>query len=459
MHKFLLTLGLAAVCATATFAQDVTTEYSRTWRPFSGAVYYDGYNGTVFDADKQDGILRHSNSLYAKRLTDENLDWFGLKTEMDVTIGALCDNYDRIGNITLAFVPKGSETYNPAEVQRIELARFITPFMDKNKWPAEAPYHFDASLMSLIFKDLDLRDKYDFWLEFELFGVPYAANTQITGCADRSDVFAGTLRFTCFDEPAPATRNEVLVPIVMKRNEAQGKNFNNYSEQACDTLGVATKTWKFNVPEKVSDAAVTLIISNHGANSGGEEYNPRLHLVYVDGELFTSWQGGNYCEPYRYLNTQRNGIYRVDIASEANWNKRANWCPGARIPIRTLNLGALEAGEHSIMIRVPDAVFQDGQGDFPVSMYMQGVRTGELPVGISALTTDDDTVKVRQNGDVYTLEGATVSGYSIYDYNGRLLYGQNTSEPTASLVAFPSGVYIINFNLTDGTPLSFKAIK
>lgn len=459
MNKTLLSLALVVLGSASAMAQDATPEYLRVFQPFSSAVFYDGYNGNVFDADKGDGILRHSNSLYAKRLSEQNLDWFGLQTEMDVTIGALCDDYDRIGNISLAFVPKGSETYNPDQVQRIELARFITPFMNKNKWPAAAPYHFDASRMSLIFKDLDLRDKYDFWLEFELFGVPYAANTEIRGCADRSDVFSGTLRFTCYDDPAPASRDEVLVPIVMKKNEAKGHNFNNYSEDGCDTLGVATKTWKFTLPEKVSDSAVTLIISNHGANSGGEEYKPRFHLVYLDGELLTSWQQGNYCEPYRYLNTMGNGIYGSSTKDEVTWRRNSNWCPGASIPVRTLSIGELEPGEHSIMIRVPAAKFNDGQGDFPVSMYLQGVRTGKLPAGIGELGSDEDTVKVRRNGDVYRLDGAEVTETAIYSYDGALLYGRNTTEPEISLVAFPSGVYILTYTLADGTPLSLKAIK
>ena len=194
-----LLLGLTAAVAFSGAATVQAQEYSRTYKPFNEAVFYDGYNDNVFDAGLEDGILRHRNSLYAKKLTAENMDWFGLETKIKVTIGALCDNYDRIGNINIALVPKGQETYDPFEVQRIEIVRFITPFMNKNSYPDEVEYKYDANLVGYLFHDMNLRDNYDLWLEFELFGIPYAANTQIAGCADRNDVFRGSLEFTCTD--------------------------------------------------------------------------------------------------------------------------------------------------------------------------------------------------------------------------------------------------------------------
>ena len=74
----------------------------------------------------------------------------------------------------------------------------------------------------------------------------------------------------------------------MKKPEYKGNNFNNYSEQGTDTIGTATKTYKFTLPERVTDGRITLIMSNHGANAGGEEYVPRLHLLYFDKELALS---------------------------------------------------------------------------------------------------------------------------------------------------------------------------
>lgn len=266
----------------------------------------------MVDADKvnEDGIVRYTNYLYAKKLTADDFAWFGQETDLNVFVGALCDNYDRIGNISLSLLPKGAE-YAPAEKMRFELARFITPFMNKNLQPYEVPYHYDARLISMIFRDKNLQDKYDYWLEYELFGVPYAANQQISGCADRNDVFKGTLEFVAHDEPAPAVTNHLLIPIHHKIPEITGnKNLNNYDPEACDEVGTTARTWTFTVPADCTDASLTLNTSNHGANAGGEEYNRRLHFVYFDGELIASFTpGGKSCEPYRFYNTQANGIY------------------------------------------------------------------------------------------------------------------------------------------------------
>ena len=68
---------------------------------FDEVTFYDGY---LFennpDADMQDGVLRHRTSLYAVRMTDEQLAQVGDSLFMKVYVKACCDNYDRIGNIS-----------------------------------------------------------------------------------------------------------------------------------------------------------------------------------------------------------------------------------------------------------------------------------------------------------------------------------------------------------------------
>lgn len=355
-----------------------------TIRIYDHAVFYDGYlNTNNPDKDLDDGILRHSCSLYSVKLTDEKLERIGDKLDMNVYVTACCDNYDRIGNINIAFVPKGSENYNPKEVERIEIARFITPFMDKNKEPNTVPYYYNIDNLSPILRDKDLRSDYDFWLEYELFGVPYAANKQIEGCENRSDTFAGTLEFVTNGSNEPTSGN-VLVPIVIKKPETEGNNLNNYNVSATDTLGKTTKTYVFDVPEDVNDARIILITSNHGANRGGEEYNRRDHFIYYDNGLIMTYKPGRQsCEPFRSRNTQKNGIYgrKVDGEwsyepySDEEWQSFSNWCPGDVIDTRLIILGDVKKGQHKVRIEVPDAEFVDGQGDIPVSMYFHGKKS------------------------------------------------------------------------------------
>ncbi|MCB9248800.1 MAG: hypothetical protein H6613_09785 [Ignavibacteriales bacterium] len=151
-------------------------------------MFYDGYAETV-DEPVPDGIYRISNSKYVTKLSDENLTKIGNKLYLDIVIKAACDNYDRIGNVFLSLINKGENYNQNGLVSTVEIARFITPFMDKNKSPEEVPYTFDISNIAKILKDTELSSKYDFWIEFDVFGVPYAANEQISGCAGKNYTF------------------------------------------------------------------------------------------------------------------------------------------------------------------------------------------------------------------------------------------------------------------------------
>lgn len=177
MKKFLLLLAaLIGLSSAKAFAEEGRAD-SIPIRIYDSVVFYDGYRlKDNPDSLLQDGTLRHYCSLYARKLTDEQLDALGKDLDMNVYVEACCDNYDRIGNINLALVEKGAEKYVPEETPRIELGRFITPFMNKNKEPKVVPYSYEVNYLSTLFRDADLRARYDLWLEFELFGVPYAAN-------------------------------------------------------------------------------------------------------------------------------------------------------------------------------------------------------------------------------------------------------------------------------------------
>jgi hypothetical protein len=282
-----------------------------------------------------------------------------------VIVGALCDNYDRIGAVNLALVPKGAATYVPAEVQRLEVARFITPFMNMNKDPKTVPYQWDANGLVPILKDEALRAEYDLWFELSIFGVPYAAQTEVAGCDGRIDTQLGTLLLHTDSTQEPEAF-DVLLPLAISQS------FNNYGDGASDMVGTTKKTLQFELPKDTTNTQLVLITSNHGANDGGEEYIRREHYVYVDGNLALQYKPGrDSCEPFRKYNTQGNGIYGPSPRSDAEWQSFSNWCPGDVIDTRIVTLGPLGAGAHEFVIDVPDAMFAGGQGDFPFSLYVQ----------------------------------------------------------------------------------------
>lgn len=462
MKKLLLCCSFGMLAFVPVFADEVTDNAAteeRILQLYDKVVFYDGYNENVFDAEKDDGILRHRNSHYSRKLTEEELDWCGEDLRMFITIGALCDNYDRIGNVNLAFVPKGEESYAPNDVSRIELARFITPFMDMNKDPKEVPYEYYIPAVGNILHDSNLREKYDFWLEFELFGIPYAANSQISGCKGRNDVFEGTLKWTSSQQPSEPNNTNVLVPVVIKKPEYISNNMNNYNGVATDTIGLTTKTYRFDLPTDVEDSQIVLIMSNHGANTGGEEYVRRLHLIYFDKEIVKSYKpGGKSCEPYRKYNTQANGIYAF-YRPEVFWQNSSNWCPGDVIPIRNIAIGAMKAGTHEIMIRVPDARFADRQGDFPVSIYVQGITKGELPSSVKALQIADADVEISVNGNIVHFSSQMpIAEVNVISLDGQLLYAVNNPSAELSLDRFVPGIYLVSAITNDGRSIVRKVL-
>ncbi|HEY0135570.1 MAG TPA: peptide-N-glycosidase F-related protein, partial [Nannocystis sp.] len=216
-----------------------------------------------------------------------------------------------------------------------------------------------------ILKDEALRAEYDLWFELGIFGVPYAANDEVPGCAGRNDTQLGTLLLytTSTAEPQQFT---TLLPLAISQP------FNNYAEGASDMVGLTRKTISFDLPADTAETQLVLITSNHGANQGGEEYIRRQHYVYVDQALVLQYKPGRTsCEPFRVYNTQGNGIYGASPRSDEEWQSFSNWCPGDIIDTRIVPLGPVGAGKHELVIDVPDATFVGAQGDFPFSLYIQ----------------------------------------------------------------------------------------
>lgn len=431
---------------------------------FDAVRFYDGYLVEKNPEDPTlDGILRHRTSLYAIKLTDEQLAQIGDSLKMHVRVQACCDNYDRIGNVNIAFVPKGQATYKPDEVQRIEIGRFITPFMNKNKKPDTVPYEYTVPYLSYIFRDSELRAQYDIWVELEIFGVPYAANQQIKGCADRSDVFLGTLKFSTINENRGVmTDKDVLVPIVIKNPEYIAHNLNNYDERATDEIGKTIKTYTFTVPKDVADGQLVVVTSNHGANEGGEEYNRRWHYIYYDGgeePVMVYKPGRNSCEPFRKYNTCPNGIYGYFKRSDETWQSFSNWCPGDVIDNRIIDLGEVKAGTHTVCISVPDAKFVGGQGDIPVSIFFQGLTEGILN-NIDGVSMEESKPLVTITKTGKTLVAGSSEGIvsiELRDLHGKLVR-QTECGKTINCSGCASGIYLVSVELMNGIIETHKVL-
>lgn len=449
---------LSAAFPGASFASKPGSELPgdyKVYTLFEDVPFYDGYNTSfIVDEDLEDDILRHSNYLYATRLYPARLLALGGDLKLEVLIGALCDNYDRMGRIMLAFPPAGVATYNPETTTRIEIARFITPFMNKNRKPDTAPYIFDVDDLRQILSDASLTDGKDIWLEVEVFGMPYSANKQVSGCAGRSDVFSATVSFG--GNPAAASVIEgkpTVVPINVSKSEIHGNvNLNNYNAAATDTIGTTSRTFNFDIPADLDDAILYFVNSNHGAGEDGEEYNRREHLIYFDGDISLVYTpGGVSCEPYRYLNTQGNGIYGPEPTDD--WEEWSNWCPGQAVPIRRIPLGGIKAGAHKLMIRVPDAVFNLADGDFRPSAFLLGVTGGKVmdPSAVEEIQLGFNTLHITATGDMLQFNSdEPVKTVRIYSLDGSLLEGRYNPGKSFDVSFLQPGTYIATASTASG---------
>ena len=412
---------------------------------YDSVLFYDGYAGLV-DVPTSSDVIRLRNDLFTKKLTSDVIAQIGNTLTLDIIVTASCDNYDRIGNINLALVPIGDASYNTNEVAKIELGRIITPFMNKNISPTFVPYEFNVDYITKILKDTNIAAQYDFWIEFELFGVPYAANTQVAGCSGRNDVFFGALNFVT-NTIDSSVDNTFFLPLNFK------KNLNNYQANATDVIGTTVRTINFSLPQDINNAVFYFITSNHGANSGGEEYNRRLHQIFFDSPLpaMTYTPGESTCEPYRVFNTQPNGIYGPTPRTPAQWQSFSNWCPGAKIPIRTLNVGNLTAGDHFFKIAVPSAQFVNQEGYFPISVYLQGENTVLSNDNFEITTIDfypnptKDYININSSVNILTVQ--------LVDMNGRTIssFDVNNYQFRQDISALSNGIYFIKLNTSNGS--------
>lgn len=432
-----------------------------TLQVFNQAVYYGMYQETV-NYPVPDGLIRLKNWSYGKKLTQEQLDSFGNTLTATVTLNPLCDNYDRIGNVNMVLVPAGQESYayDDTNIKRIEIGRFITPFMDKNNMSVqEVPYVYELNHLTNVFHDESITSEYDIWIELEVYGYQGGpgqggAAVEIAGCAGRDDVYMGSLTFESTHNPQLIYGDDHYFKSLINKFELK-----NYTEEGTDELGKTVKTITFTLEEDIPNAKFHLITSNHGSNQGGEEYKRRWHYVYIDGSEeanFSYRPGGKSCEQYRIYNTQPNGIYGPNPMSLSAWLSFNNWCPGDVIPNRIIEVGALAAGEHTFKIEVPAAQFLNGQGYFPMSLYLESVTT---TLSADDFTADKFSIYPNPVSDVATIEahGLGIKAVTVTNTLGQNVLKGNTD--TINMSQLQDGIYVVKVEFENNQTAVKKIVK
>lgn len=457
MKKTLLFLFL---CTSVLAPSKASAQDPYTLNLFDQFIYYGMYEATVSEPIPA-GAIRHNNSSYAKMLTQDQLDSFGNTLTMTVTLNPLCDNYDRIGNVNLALVPKGQTSYVYNQVKRVEIGRFITPFMNMNSTAVtEVPYVYDLDHLTTIFHNTAITTLYDIWIELEVYGYQGGpgqggAAVEIPGCAGRNDVYMGSLTFdSTTDETITAPATSFIMPMSYKFE------MKDYTLAGTDVLNETTKSITVELDAAVENAQLHLVMSNHGAGTNGEEYERRQHYVYFDEEeVLTYKPGGKSCEPYRIYNTQGNGIYGPTPRTLAQWLSFNNWCPGDKIPNRVIDLGAVAAGTHTYKIEVPTAVFFNNDGYFPMSVYMTGDGIDGVVLEQKAFLEEIVSVYPNPVNDIANISAGSlgIKAVTVANTLGQIVYTGTTDKIEMSQLQ--AGIYIVKVEFDNNQSVVKKIIK
>lgn len=312
--------------------------------------FFDGYAKPVNEPVKP-GLTRISNTKYIRKLSSQEKQSIGDSIIVKMVVKAGCDDYDRIGRVTLFSVPK-DKNYDSPEAKEFELLRIMTPFNYKTRQPDNVPYSISINQLAGLFKDKEA----DIWVMTEIFGTTSAGQKETMGCDGSLLTYTASVNLT---STAKAKKVKPVKPIaLLSYYPLDGKD---------TTAGHNAKAISFHLANSIKPAVLYLITSGHGAMQGGEEYNWREHVIYVDGKEYARVAVDQNCAPYEIYNTRTNGIYGANIAQE-----RRTWCPGAPVITRAINLGTLTLGNHTIKIAVPDAVLLSTQSTYYLSAYIAG---------------------------------------------------------------------------------------
>jgi hypothetical protein len=151
------------------------------------------------------------------------------------------------------------------------------------------------------------------------------------------------------------------INILEMSGQNYGKMFKN------DTLKST-----FIVPEKIENLQLLYTSTGHGGWGGGDEFNPKLNQVFIDGKLVFShvpWRTD--CATYRMSNPAsgnfQNGLSSSDLS-------RSNWCPATVTPPYFIPL-KLNPGEHTVEVVVDQG---DDEGTSFNHWGVTGILTGEF---------------------------------------------------------------------------------
>jgi len=247
-----------------------------------------------------------------------------------------------------------TEAYSPL----IELMRFFTPFGIKQ------------------YNNLQLKDKT--WEESAFYRQEIS---ELVTALDNQEVYIGTfignydkgghkisLNLTIHAEENKTPKSNMAFPIFNTTNvmEMAGQD---YATMFNNEKGLEVT---FTLDKDVKNARLRYITTGHGGWENGDEYLQKKNTIVLDSKEafgFVPWRTD--CGSYRLYNPAsgnfNNGLSSSDYS-------RSNWCPGMAANPVYIDLGDLEAGRHTLSVKIPLGAVEGGSFSF---WNVSGVIIGE----------------------------------------------------------------------------------
>jgi len=331
-----------------------------------------------------DSILRFANGTIAVRKVKIPEIKIGSQIFVDVTEQSNGDAYDRTGSFfiiptdkEMSFLnglQKGAKTlpiytngngkeyqgvvttdyYNPV----VELMRFFTPFgvkqynslqLKDKTWAENVLYRQDVSDLRTLLSGKEV------WLGINI------------GNYDKGG-HKVSANITIHSEDESNAKPTQIIPLFCT---------NNIMEMAGQEYGTMFNSDKglevtFKLDKAMKNCKLRYITTGHGGWETGDEFVPKKNSIFLDSKetfSFTPWRQD--CGSYRLSNPASgnfpNGLSSSDYS-------RANWCPGTVTNPVFIDLGDLEAGSHTIQIKIPQGLPEGGSFS---SWNISGVLIGE----------------------------------------------------------------------------------
>ena len=240
----------------------------------------------------------------------------------------------------------------------IELMRFFTPFgvshfnylqLKNKEWEESVFYRQDISDLTTILNNQEV-----------IIGV-------FIGNYDKGG-HKVSLNLTIHEEENSKAKTNKIIPLF---------NTVNVMEMAGQEYGTMFNSEKglevtFTLNQDLNNAKLRYITTGHGGWENGDEFVPKKNSVFLDKkEVFTFTPWKTDCGSYRNYNPAsgnfENGLSSSDYS-------RANWCPGTTTNPIFIELGNLKAGEHTIIIKIPQG---ENEGGSFSAWNVSGVLMGE----------------------------------------------------------------------------------